>query len=319
VISGRRLETIPLTDITLDQPLLACTVSGPAQDLVDSIESVGIINPPLVRGRHVVCGYRRLLAARSLGRDRVTVWMVPELELTPEAAVELALRDNLGHRGVSEAEKARAVEILIRRLGVPAERVRTNVLPLLGRAPRARVLRMYLSVGSSSPLVLRLLDEGRIGLGTAHTLALLSEADQQDLCRFLRSLGTGINTGREIVEGLVDLSLREERDIQSVLADDWIAAPQQSHDRAAAARQFVQALRFRRQPGYQGARRADMASAARWSQLAGADLEVPPGREGGSWRCRIRFRTPEELRTKLMQVLDEGRLAELEALMGAAR
>jgi hypothetical protein len=319
LIAGRRLETIRLTDVALDRPLLVCTVRGPAQELVDSVKTVGMINPPVVRGPEVVCGYRRLLAAQALGWDRVTAWIVSESELTPGAAVELGLRDNLGHRGVSEAEKARAVEILIRRLGLPTEWVRTHVLPLLGRAPRARVVRTYLAVGSSSRSVLHLLDEGRIGLGTAHTLASLSEADQRDLCRLLGSLGTGTNTGREIVEGLVDLALREERNIRSVLADDWIAAALEPHDRSTTVRQFVQALRLRRQPGYQAGQRADMASAARWSRLAGAQLEIPPGREGGSWYCKMRFRTPEELRSKLMQVMDERRLAELEALMGAAR
>lgn len=317
LIVGRRLQTVRLVDLVVDQPPFVCTVSGPAQPLVDSLATVGLINPPVVRGRDVVCGYRRLLAARGLGWDRVTAWFVPEQELTPEGAVELALRDNLAHRSLSEAEKGRAVDILIRTLGVPPERVRLHFLPLLGRAPRDRALRMYLNVGSSTLPVLRLLDEGRIGLGTAHTLASLPASDQQDLCRLLRSVASGVNTGREIVEGFVDLALREERGIRSVLSDDWVAPSVRSRGRGASVRRLIQQLRLRRQPGYERSRRADLRSAARWAERAGALLEVPPGREGGPWCCRIPFRSAADLRRKLARVMDDRRLEELEGLMGA--
>lgn len=317
LISARRLQTIRLADIVLDRPPFICTLSGPAQGFVDSVAAVGLINPPVVRGRDVVCGYRRLLAARTLGWDRVTTWWVAEQELTPDAAVELAVRDNLAHRGLSEAEKARAVAILIRKLGASPERVRSHFLPLLGRAPHPRALKMYLTVGSSALPVLYLLDEGRIGVGTAYTLASLSESDQRALCHLLSSVASGVNTGREIVEGFVDLALREEREIQSVLSDGWVVASVGPHDSGAAARRLVRELRLRRQPGYHRSRNAEVSSAAVWSERAGARLEVPPGREGGPWFCTIRFRTPAELRQKLTQLTDHRRFEELKRLMGA--
>ncbi len=319
MICARRLETIRLADVVVDSSPLVCTVRGPAPELINSLSSDGLINPPLLRYRTVVCGYRRINAAKVLGWERVHAWIVPEEAVSLEAAMEISLRDNLVSRGLSEAEKARAVGLLTRELGASRDRVASHFLPLMGRAPSRGTVETYLAVGSCVSSVLALLDAGRIGLGTARALAPLTEAEQQELCRLLDALGSGVNVNRELVEGILDLSLREGRAIGRVLEEDWIACFLRDPGRRPQFRRLLDELRLRRRPRYEQARRADVKRASAWSAPAGVHLEVPPGREGRPWSLSIRFRTPNELRQKLARIADEDRFAELESLMGTQR
>ena len=88
----RTLGRLTVGEIEVETSVFTHSISGPPPGLVGSIARLGLINPPLVRGRQVVCGYRRLLAVRELGWEEVDAWIIREEALSPGEAAELALR-----------------------------------------------------------------------------------------------------------------------------------------------------------------------------------------------------------------------------------
>jgi ParB/RepB/Spo0J family partition protein len=86
------------------------------QELTDSIRESGIINPLIVRPLEggnrleVVCGHRRLEAARRAGRLDVPVI---ERQLTDQQAAELQLTENLQREDLSPLDEALAIERLL--------------------------------------------------------------------------------------------------------------------------------------------------------------------------------------------------------------
>lgn len=117
------------------------------QQLAESIRLHGILKPLVVRplpdgGYELVCGSRRLAAARMVGLDRVPVRVV---QVDEKEAAELRLIENLQREDLDPIEEAEAYrqlcalwgytyEELARRLGISkaqvAERIRLLDLPL---------------------------------------------------------------------------------------------------------------------------------------------------------------------------------------------
>jgi hypothetical protein len=114
--------------------------------LVKSIDSVGILNPPLLQelpgGRMIpVLGRRRLQAAVRLGISRTEVKIVSD-RVSEAEGFALALWDNFGHRTFDVASTA----VVVRRLLdlFPRDVVADDFLPWLGvpsRGPRLERLR----------------------------------------------------------------------------------------------------------------------------------------------------------------------------------
>jgi hypothetical protein len=317
VRSEKTLERLTVGQIELESSVFTHSISGPPPGLVGSIARVGLINPPLVRGRQIVCGYRRLTAVRELGWEEVDAWIIHEEALSPEGAAELALLDNLSHRGLNDAEKAVAITRFVRDLSVPRDRVIRQYLPLVGIRASAEALRRFVLVGTSARTVLDLLDRGRIGFGTACTLASLPQRDQETLGELLTRTRSGVSTSREIVGSMMDLAAREGRGVGQVAEDGWVATLllRDFGSGKRVDKELVRELRLRRSPRRAGSRRAGLAAAGRWERRAGVRLDVPPGREGRPWSVRIAFRTIDELRAKVDRLARPSQLEELRRLM----
>jgi hypothetical protein len=107
------MERIPLDAIDIDDRTFA--VSFPLSDsrLLDSVAAVGIIQPVILLAGppyRIVCGFRRVLAARALGLSDVPAIVI---SVSDKKALLLALHDNLS-RGLNRVEEAQALERMVR-------------------------------------------------------------------------------------------------------------------------------------------------------------------------------------------------------------
>ena len=129
---GKRTEKIRFLPVgkILPNPV-GCTRKmrdGDLDRLADSIKHYGILQPLLVSrcafGFQLLCGSRRLQAARLAGLDRVPC---REVQFSPKEAGELFLAENLNRRGLTPLEEALSADRLTRefpyRQGELAERV----------------------------------------------------------------------------------------------------------------------------------------------------------------------------------------------------
>ena len=98
---------------------------GDLADLISSISAHGILEPLLVRRRgggayELVSGERRFHAAVAAGLTEVPC---VELEISDQAALEIALIENLQRRDLSAFEEAEGFQTLIRKYGYTHEQV----------------------------------------------------------------------------------------------------------------------------------------------------------------------------------------------------
>lgn len=97
---------------------------GDLNELAGSIRAVGVLEPLLVRphdgGHEVICGHRRLRAAKLAGLKEVPVVI---REMTDREALEAQLVENLQRKDMHPLEEAEAYGRLRDEFGYPAERI----------------------------------------------------------------------------------------------------------------------------------------------------------------------------------------------------
>jgi ParB family chromosome partitioning protein len=219
--------------------------------LVKSIDSVGILNPPLLQelpgGRMIpVLGRRRLQAAVQLGITRTEVKIVSD-RISEAEGFTVALLDNIGHRTFDIA----ATAVVVRRLLdlVPRDVVAGDFLPLLGVPARGPRLERLRAIGELEEPVLQSLALGRIQEKTAFILSALSSDEQRALMELTDALGLNANKRAEVISHLADLSVfhgkpilefLHQEEARSIVHDEDIPRP----ERAARFRRLIRSWKF---------------------------------------------------------------------------
>lgn len=286
--------------------------------LARSLERVGLVSPLVVRPRQeeyeLICGYRRLLALRSLGRPEIAVRVLP-VKTPATDLLDLALLDNLSHRTFNEAEKALAVSHLA---GLhPPDRVTRHYLPLLGLAPREQVFQRYLTLAGLGPAVLTLLAGGRLDPETAHGLERLAEVEREALLDLLDRLGASQGKQRQIVSWLEEICRREGRSVAEVLAEPLVRGVLEDErlgrvEKEKRLRVYLYGRRFPERSRLE-ARQAELAAGLRLPPHL--RLEVPQSFEGLDFQIHLSFSNRTEFEAGLRALDSLAGRAELDALL----
>lgn len=123
--TGIHATLVPITQIQ-PNPLQPRTVFDPArlQELANSIQANGIIQPLLLRGKghqyELVAGERRLRAAKIAGLTEVPAIIQ---DYTDERLLEVALVENIQREDLNPIETAQALERLTREMSLSHEEI----------------------------------------------------------------------------------------------------------------------------------------------------------------------------------------------------
>lgn len=168
------------------------------EDLANSIRAQGVIQPIVVRELHagryeIVAGERRWRAAQLAGLAEVPalVKSIPD-----EAAVAIALIENIQRESLNPVEEAMALQRLIEEFSMTHQQVAdavgksrasvTNLLRLLTLAEEVRVM----------------LEHGDIEMGHARALLSLSESLQIEAAQTIINKGLSVRDTEELVRRL---------------------------------------------------------------------------------------------------------------------
>jgi len=163
------------------------------QQLVDSVRSVGILQPIVVRpveaGRfEVVAGERRLRAAQAAGMEEVpTVIRV----LDEEAAREAATVENTARSDMAESEEAQGARRVVDRCGGDRDAA-AHTLGWSRRKLDSRLLLLH-----ADERVLTALTERKIKLGAAELLSSLPAAIQREVLEKFIASGASVEALRD--------------------------------------------------------------------------------------------------------------------------
>lgn len=149
---------------------------GPLRELADSIKSVGVLQPLLVRpssggGYELIAGERRFRAAKIAGLKAVPVVI---RSADAQESLELALIENVQREDISAAECARAYRKLIDEFNLTQEQVAQRV----GKS-RVAITNTLRLLKLPDP-VLAALESGQLTEGHARALLSLESRERQE-------------------------------------------------------------------------------------------------------------------------------------------
>jgi ParB family chromosome partitioning protein len=180
-------------------------------DLAASIQSQGVVQPivvrPLAGGLYeIIAGERRWRASKLAGLTSIPAVV---RQLDDQAALAIALIENIQREDLSAIEEARAIRNLTDSFNLTHE----QVAQVLGRSREAvsnllRLLKLELSVQES------VLD-GQLSAGHARSLVALSEAQQKQLAQQAMSLQWSV---REL-----ETAVRQLQQPESVVSEPVVA------------------------------------------------------------------------------------------------
>jgi ParB family chromosome partitioning protein len=165
-------------------------------ELADSIRAQGVIQPILVRpvgedSYEIIAGERRYRAARIAGLDEVPVMVKP---VADEAALAIALIENIQREDLNALEQAQGVRRLIQEFGFTHEQAAQSI----GRS-RSATSNLLRLLNLASP-VQQLLMDGGLEMGHARALLSLQAADQIQLGQRIAARGLSVREAEALVE-----------------------------------------------------------------------------------------------------------------------
>lgn len=157
------------------------------EELADSIRSQGIIQPLLVRrlepGQYeIIAGERRWRGAQLAGLTTVPAVV---REISDQAAMAVALIENIQRQDLNCIEEARGFQRLIEEFGLTHEEVAESV----GRSRAAITNTLRLLALPDS--VRQMVESGQLGMG--HARALLTLAQNQQLVAAKKVIASGLS------------------------------------------------------------------------------------------------------------------------------
>lgn len=174
---GERLLTLPVESLVPGkyQPRLQMDATALAE-LAESIKSQGLMQPILARvipgGQYeIIAGERRWRACQLAGLTEVSVLV---REVADEAALKMALIENIQRENLNPLEEAQGLQRLIEEFTMTHQSIAESI----GRS-RTAVTNLLRLLQLARP-VQTLLMEGKIDMGHARALLPLNQAKQVD-------------------------------------------------------------------------------------------------------------------------------------------
>ncbi|MCD6386150.1 ParB/RepB/Spo0J family partition protein [Candidatus Sumerlaeota bacterium] len=281
----------------------------PPAQLVNSIKTVGLINPPILEqvnpGRdkrfRIICGWRRVAACKKLRYPELDAYVLQPVATEKEPVKEhllLAFYDNLSHRSFNPVEKAHWLKKLVDVFG--AEQTRKQYMPLLGVSKSYELLRRYLVLATASEPVKKLAVSESISLKEVLVLSKMTRAEQRAFVKLSERLQLGVNLRREFLHLLYEISRRDDIKITELLNRQEIAQILNSSQRLPKQVEDVRrVLRSWRYPELSGVEEKFHSLMRALKLPTGIRFQPSEFFEDGTYSLSLSIQTAEQLRSLL--------------------
>ena len=269
------------------------------QPLVRSIQEIGLINPIIVvrsdqEDFHVVAGYRRMKALRSLQVESIPCIDLSDSGLSNLQILLFNLYDNLSIRAFNSVEKGMIMSRLIKYL--PRREVINKYLPLLDISNR-NDLDLFLEIDRMDFRIRRSLAAGSLSLKTVRRLVSMDKICRERIFMWIDKLSLSFNYQSQFVEYIEDISHIEDKDISEVLDNDYARAILEDSriNNPQKARHLLEALKTRRYPALTSAEKQFHKKVARLRLPGKVHIGYPGSFEAPGYHLEILFKDGKEL------------------------
>ena len=311
-------ETVPLSAIKTNDSYYRITTTTTVEDLMVSIEGVGLLHPPWLStqssGFRIVAGFRRINACQKLGWSHIgaKVFMpdTPDIEY-----VKLAVTDNSLQRSLNLIEISRSVRLI--RSVVKDDEVLLHMSTLLGLPNNISVLKKVETLNQLPGAVQDGVLSGSISLAIALRLAALDDEDAIEFANIFNILKPSLNKQREILTLAQEIAARENITLQQLLHEREIKelTDSDSIDRGAQIRVLRQYLKRRRFPEIT---RSETDIAYRLKKLnLGSNIQLIPPKnfEGQNYTLKLYFKSLADLKDRKTTLEELIQNQDLEAIL----
>jgi ParB family chromosome partitioning protein len=294
------IEKIPLEQIDLSDDTFSVNFFPDLKSLRSSMKEIGLIQPVFLRkklgGYQIVCGFRRILIMKELGKSEIESRVLEENEMNEFQLFSLSLHENLTTRGFNAVEKAIALDKLIHRFQIdPAIAIKT-FLPLFSLEPNEKILNTYLSLAQMEDETKTYILKEEVSRSNIRKLANMTPDDRVAILSLISFLKLGENRLREILTFIEEISRRNQcapreiiqrPEIQAILSQKELT-PSQKTERVKKALMDLRYPRMHQLEEEFVRKRRDLHLSFNVS------LHHQPFFEGKGLRIEFQFETMEE-------------------------
>jgi ParB/RepB/Spo0J family partition protein len=297
-----RVHDVFVSQIDTTDQTFRITTSTDIADLAASINSVGLLHPPLLvkkgRAYRIIAGFRRVAACQCAALTRIPA-RIDDGQRSEGHHALMAIVDNASQRQLNVVEQARALG-LIQRFVKPSDQ-QDSITGILGLpASRSAVERLSQIVNMPESLQMAIV-EGSIALPVAISINKLQSDDAVTVATLLQRVHTGLNNQRELLERIVELCLINETSasrlleqdrISTILTDDESPMPQ----RVQHLRRVLKTMRY---PELSKAEAAFSQAFKALSINPSIQLQPPRFFEGKTYRLSMSIHSRKQLKSLL--------------------
>ncbi len=297
-------KSVSLSRIDLDDSTYRITTSGETADLIASIQTTGLLNPPFLLEKvktgktvfQVVSGFRRIRALTGLAREKTDARIL-EPKTSSDDCARLAVTENALQRALNLIELSRCVHLLLpvfgneeelsrqaSRFNLPKNREMIRKLKLLGNLP--------------FPVQDAVLNE-TLSLTIAVELSLLKQPEIMEFTNIFNHLYMGLNTQKEVITLVREIAKREDTQIGQVLNDPEVESiwNDDNVDPRTKTRKLRSYLKKRRFPAIVEFEKRFDRHLQSLELGPGMKLSPPAHFEGDTFTLQLSFQKPSHLET----------------------
>ena len=294
-------QQVELKDIDTSPGPYCMTFGFDLNPLILSIESVGLINSPLlIEERNgiltIVAGYRRINALKSMGCHKIPCRVLPESGLSPLESLLTNLHDNLVTRKLNEVEKGMVLNRLDKMVSRPE--IIEHYMPLLDLPSHEPTLLMYVNIEARLEKEIKeYLVQGPLSLQSVDLLLKMEHDARTSVAKVILFLKFNINQQRQFIDYIIDITnankisiqeLLHSNSIQNIISDTQMNNPQKG-------RAVLQVLKSRRYPLLVQSEMVFKKMVSGLDLPKGVNISAPPYFESPQYRLEVLFKDGKQL------------------------
>ncbi|MDH4204594.1 MAG: ParB N-terminal domain-containing protein [Desulfobacteraceae bacterium] len=218
-----REKIVNLSQIDFSDDAFRITTEKQVDDLIHSINHVGILHLPLLLKKEanytIICGFRRIEACRRLNWSKLEA-MILDSDTMRLECIKYAITDNAFQRPLNLIEKSRSIEMLsdffkdINRL--------SEELSVLGLSEHPSMIKKLKDICHLPELFQKSILSNTISLAMVLELAGMSWDDAKGFINLFNALKLSLNKQREIVTLAKEIAMREDKSILQVIEESHL-------------------------------------------------------------------------------------------------
>ncbi|MBL7195346.1 MAG: ParB N-terminal domain-containing protein [Desulfobacterales bacterium] len=299
------IKTVPLSCIDSEDNTYRVTTKTKLDDLINSINKVGLINPPLLIAKGsaftIICGFCRIEACRYLGWAALEVKILGS-DTSRLQCAKIAIADNTMQRQLNLIEKSKALSMLSSfykdsiSLSKAASELGLPDNPALIKKIK-NICRLPLSVQDC-------ILSNTIPLSIAVELGMLEQDAAILLVNLFHEFKLSLNKQKEIIILIKEIAFRENISIMEALrkCDFPDILNREDLDRTQKTQKIRAYLKQRRFPEITRAKREFENNVKELKLGKGIKLIPPADFEGSNYMLNLRFNSIKELQERAVKL-----------------